>query len=74
MVDAVNVSFDGRVRSATIRYVLVQQNSNDNDRIRVIRVTRSVQRLVLILPIEEQALQLEVKEDGLCCQILKAGV
>ena len=74
VVDAVNVSFDGHVRSATIRYVLVQQNSNENDRIRVIRVTRSVQRLVLILPIEEQAHQLEVKEDGLCCQIVKAGV
>ena len=74
VVDAVKVSLDGHVRSATIRYVLLQQNSDTNDRIRVIHVTRSVQRLVLILPMEEQAYPLEVKDDGLSCQIVKAGV
>ena len=47
---------------------------NDEDRVKVIRVTRSVQRLVLILPVEEQAHPLDVKDDELCSRIVKAGV
>ena len=73
-VDAVTVSRDGNVRSASIRYVLVQNTAHGEHRIRVVRVTRSVQRLVLILPVEEQDHPLEVKDDELCSQIVKAGV
>ena len=74
VVDAVNVSRDGNVRSATIRYVIVQSNSKGEDRIRFVRVNRSVQRLVLLLPVEEQTHPLEVKDNELCSQIVKAGV
>ncbi len=72
-VDAVTVSRDGNVRSASVRYVLIHNNPKGTDRIRVVRVSRSVQKLVLILPVEEQSDQLEVKDDELCSQIVKAG-
>ena len=74
VVDVVNVSLDGHVRSATIRYILIQKNFNGDDRVRVVHITRSVQRLVLLLPVEEQTHPLEVKDDELCSQIVKAGV
>lgn len=67
-VNSVTVSNDGNVRSVTVRYILVQSNSKGEDRIRVICVTRSVQRLVLILPIEEQDTSLEVRDNELTVQ------
>ena len=54
VIDEVTVSIDGNVRSATVRYVLLQKNSKGEDTVRTIRVSRSVQRLILILPVEEQ--------------------
>lgn len=59
VIDVVNTSEDGFVRSAVIRYSLVQ-----NDNVKTILVTRSVQRLILILPVEEQEHSIEVKDDG----------
>ena len=69
VVDEVHTSRDGCVRSATIRYALVKDNNS-----RVIRITRSVQRLVLLLPVEEQDCQLKVEDDEVVSQVVKAGV
>ena len=49
--------------SAVIRYVLLQKNAKGDTNVRVIRVSRSVQRLVLVLPVEEQASPLVVTDD-----------
>ena len=63
VIDEVTVSTDGNVRSATVRYVLLQQNSKGEDTVRTIRVSRSVQRLILILPVEEQDSPLVITDD-----------
>ena len=63
VIDEVAVSTDGNVRSATVRYVLLQQNSKGEDTVRTIRVSRSVQRLILILPVEEQDSPLVITDD-----------
>ena len=68
LVDEVHPSADGLVRSITVRYVLIQKNN-----VQHIRVKRSVQRLSLILPVEEQSTRLEV-EDHDSCSMVKAGV
>ena len=73
IVDAVHLSVDGHVRSATVRYVLLQKNNKGEDMVRNITVKRSVQRLALILPVEEQVTPLEVTDNELC-SIVKAGV
>ena len=67
-VDAVKVSRDGCVRSATIRYVIVHK-----DRVQTIKVNRSVQRLCLILPVEEQCEKIEVKEDEVGAKCVASG-
>ena len=56
MVEEVTVGSDGRVRSGVLKYTLVQSCGGT----RVVRVRRSVQRLVLVLPIEEQSKPVEV--------------
>ena len=49
IVEQVHTSDDGLVRSATVRYTNIRGDSWTH-----IRVKRSVQRLVLIMPVEEQ--------------------
>ena len=73
VVDAVHPSEDGAVRSATVRYVLLQKNNNGKDVVKNITVKRSVQRLSLILPVEEQVTPLEVTDNELFSSV-KAGV
>ena len=73
LVDDVHPSADGRIRTATVSYVLVQKNSRGELTTQRIRVKRSVQRLSLIMPVEEQDTQLEV-EDHESWSIVKAGV
>ena len=73
LVEMVHPSTDGIVRSATIHYVLLQKNSQGEDKVQHIRVKRSVQRLVLILPVEEQSTPLMVEENDMC-SIVKVGV
>ena len=73
IVDAVHPSADNRVRSATVRYVLLQKNHKGEDVVKNITVKRSIQRLALILPVEEQVTPLEVR-DNECRSIVKAGV
>ena len=63
IVDSVVLSSDNIVRSAVVRYVLLQKNSKGDVNTRIIRVSRSVQRLVLILPVEEQHTPLVVTDD-----------
>ena len=64
-VDSVNVSRDGLVRSCTVSYRI--PNSKDPMGCysggRLIKLTRSIQRLTLILPVEEQDEELKVIED-----------
>ena len=60
VVDQVHTSDDGCVRAVTVRYVNVKA-----DVVQTIRVKRSIQRLSLILPVEEQDAKLQVKEHEL---------
>ena len=73
LVEMVHRSKDGIVRSATIHYVLLQKNARGEDKVQHICVKRSIQRLVLILPVEEQSTPLVV-EDHDVCSIVKVGV
>ena len=56
IVENIHISSDNCVRSVTVKYT----NIASNGRSTFIRVKRSVQRLVLILPVEEQETKLEV--------------
>ena len=62
VVDKVEHSSDGCVRSATIRYCNVRNNPHGDDTVSVVHVKRSIQRLALILPVEEQITKLIVKD------------
>ena len=69
VIDSVKVSKDEFVRSVVVRYVLVQ-----NNRIQNILVTRSVQRLILILPVEEQDSPVYIEDNGLRVKCLAKEV
>jgi hypothetical protein len=69
IVVATNIGGDGNVRSATVRYF-----SKKSSVWRAEEVVRSVQRLVMILPTEEQQEDLIVQDDGIHVSIAKAGV
>ena len=71
IVVATNTGGDGLVRSAHIQY-FVRRAVSEAWRSEV--VVRSVQRLVLILPVEEQTEGLELREDEMSQGIVKAGV
>ena len=65
MVDSVNVGRDGLVRSCSVGYTV--PNARDpvekyNGGRRIV-VTRSIQRLTLLLPVEEQNSKLTVEEN-----------
>ena len=62
IVEDVKVSRDGFVRSARLRYNNITRVMNNRHAVPV-RVFRSVQRLILILPVEEQSSSLMVEED-----------
>ena len=69
------MSDDSCVRSAIVYYV----NNQKEGHCSYVRVKRSVQRLVLILPVEEQETALIVKDnvshmDVECRSTVKAGV
>ena len=74
IVEAVHTSRDGQVRSATLRYSII-----NGEQCRRITVKRSVQRLVLIFPVEEQESgTLEVRDFETHAEVrrspVKAGV
>ena len=65
MVDSVNVGRDGLVRSCSVGYTV--PNAKDpvgkyNGGRRIV-VTRSIQRLTLLLPVEEQNSQMIVEDN-----------
>ena len=62
IVNEVYTSTDGQVRSATVRYSLIRTSPQGKETIKPISVKRSVQRLSLILPVEEQTSAVEVKD------------
>ena len=62
IVDEVNTSADGQVRSATVRYSSIRTSPQGKETIKPISVKRSVQRLSIILPVEEQTSSCEVKD------------
>ena len=67
LIETVNTSADGCVRSATIKYT----NISGDGRVSYVRVQRSVQRLVLILPVEEHQTSLQVVERNTCVQVME---
>ena len=62
VVEVVKESHDKIVRSATVRYCNVQHNPQGEDDVSTIRVTRSIQRLALIMPVEEMPSSVVVKD------------
>ena len=62
VVDAVKVSTDGVVRSATVRYCIIRKNAKGDEHVTHMQVKRSVQRLALILPVEETSSSIVVKD------------
>ena len=77
VIETVFPSTDGFVRSVLVKYVLVQNSPTGDGKVTVIRVKRSIQRLVLILPVEEQESPVEVEDFEShveCVSPVKAGV
>ena len=79
VVETVYPSIDGFVRSATVRYALVQSSAKGDHKVTIMRINRSVQRLVMVLPVEEQeeGAAVEVQEFHShveCVSAVKAGV
>ncbi len=62
IVENVKRSKDDVVRSATVRYCNIQHNPKGHDEVTTMRVERSIQRLVLIMPVEEMEAPVVVKE------------
>ncbi len=65
VVDSTHPSIDGLVRSVTVRYVL----QNGKDKVTVKYVKRSVQRLVLIMPVEELSSPIIAEDHGTHVQV-----
>lgn len=63
LVESVKVSHDGLVRSCAVGYRTGKDSSAKYSSGKKVTVTRSVQRLTLLLPVEEQNCRLEVVED-----------
>ena len=62
VVENVKRSKDDVVRSATVRYCNIQHNPKGHDEVTTMRVERTIQRLVLIMPVEEMEAPVIVKE------------
>ena len=62
VVDDVTENRQGVVRSALVRYCVVESNPHGEDIVSTRCVRRSVQRLVLIMPLEEMTSTVVVKE------------
>ena len=70
-MDERKFSEDNVVRSATVRYVTIRKTPQGVDKVTHMRVTRSVQRLALILPVEESTSPIVVKdhEHSIECEV-----
>ena len=70
LVESVKVSHDGLVRSCVVGYRNSRRDLMDNSSGgRKVSVTRSVQRLSLLLPVEEQNVKLEIVGDQVLCVV-----
>ena len=69
IVLTVNASSDGLVRSVSVQYFVKRGNG---EALTAQQVVRSVQRLVMVLPVEEQSENLQVQEDVAQVQVCKA--
>ena len=65
VVDSTHPSVDGLVRSVTVRYVL----QNGKDKVAIKYVKRSVQRLVLVMPVEELSSPVVATDHGTHVQV-----
>ena len=63
IVAAAGSDNDGCVRSVSLRYVNVRKDDKGEFKSSMVYVTRSIQRLVLIIPVEEQETPILVKND-----------
>ena len=64
LVEEVREDNNGIVRSATVLYVNVETNPGGEDIVSKVRVKRPIQRLVLIMPVEEMSAPVVVKDQG----------
>ena len=62
VVEDTHPSHDGCVRSATLRYCNVDKDQRGKDVVSTVRVKRSVQRLVLIMPVADITDSVVVKD------------
>ena len=62
VVDSVAMNRSGAVRAATIRYSNVEKNPRGDDVVSTVCVSRAVQRLVLVMPVEELTKPVMVKD------------
>ena len=62
VVDSVAMNRSGAVRAATIRYSNVEKNPRGDDVVSTVCVSRAVQRLVLVMPVEELTKSVMVKD------------
>ena len=74
VIDSVVTSRDEVVRSAIVRYVLVNRDPKGELQTRTVYVSRSIQRLVMVLPVEEQSSSLMVTDDDITVQVSAAQV
>ena len=71
VVDTVNTSTDGYVRSAIVQYSLIQKAPSGADRVTKMYISRSVQCLVMILPVEEQQHPVLVRDTEVSVECVK---
>ena len=74
VIQSVKKSTDGVIRTATVRYSIVERGGTLGDCgvVTSVRVKRSVQRLSMIMPVEEQESTLSVEENDLVVNVLNA--
>ena len=72
IVEEVKKSRDGVVRTATVKYSVASKEGVhfENGRVSTVRVIRSVQRLILIMSVDDQKNPLRVEEDDVAVMVL----
>ena len=73
IVETVKKSLDGKVRSCEVSYRIpyAKDATCEYSGGKQIKISRSVQRLTLLLPVEEQLVKLDV-DDGIVKETVKA--
>ena len=71
VIEDVKKSEDNVVRSATVRYS-VTEGGSPQEVAKTVKVRRSVQRLALVMPVEEQESPLSVEENDVVVNVFDA--